>query len=168
MKSGFLAAGVTDNDSEAWPDLRSMVDACKKRNSDKNLCIEQFASLCRHADARGHVPDEVFESHGFPVDSDENGKPVRRPAGISQEHLQRAKSLSHDEQKRLRRERKDETTKKQKNKLVEEKLKIMRMLENNRRCETILMELVVGPAASALPTLANVDSEQFNNKRCEF
>ena len=73
------------------------------------------------------VPGEVFfETLGFHIDLDKNGKPVRRPAGILQEHLQRTKSLSHENQKKLRRKRKDETTRKQQNKLVEEKLRIMR------------------------------------------
>jgi hypothetical protein len=89
------------------------------------------------------------------------------PAGISKEHLQRAKSLSHDDQKWLGHERKDVTTRKQENKFVEEKLKIMHILEDNRLCETILMVLVGGPVA--LPTLAQVlESEQFNNKWCNF
>ena len=38
--------------------------------------------LYHYMDEHGHVPDEVFESLGFAVDLDENGKPVRRPAGI--------------------------------------------------------------------------------------
>ena len=55
--------------------------------------------LYHYTDEHGHVPDEVFESYGFPVDSVENGEAVRCPAGITQEHLQRAKNLSHEEQK---------------------------------------------------------------------
>jgi hypothetical protein len=55
--------------------------------------------LYHHMEEHSYVPDGVFELHGFPLDSDKNGKPVTPSAGISQEHLQRAKSLSHDDQK---------------------------------------------------------------------
>jgi hypothetical protein len=68
------------------------------------------------ADKHGHVPDNIFESHGFPVDSDKNVKPVRSPAGISQDCLQRANNISHEEQK----ERKDRTVRKEKKKVAEE------------------------------------------------
>lgn len=165
VKKGFFAGGVIDLKSEAWPDFFAMVNTCKKRNLDKHLCIERFATLYHYMDEHGHVPDEFFESLGFPVDLDENGKPVRRPAGISQEHLQRAKSLSHEDQKKLRRGRKDETIRKQRNKLVEEKLRILHILEDNRLCEEILLGLIVGPEMSGL---AQAELEQFNNKRCKF
>jgi hypothetical protein len=71
--------------------------------------------LHHNINEHGHVPEEVFEIHGFPVDSDKNGKPVRCSAGISQVQLQRAKNLSHKIQKRLRRKRKDEIMRKQQN-----------------------------------------------------
>ena len=112
----------------------------------------------------GHVPDGVFECHVFSVDSDENGKPARRPAGISQEHLQRAKSMSHNYQKKLRRERNDEMMRKQQNKLVEEKLSILHILEDNCLFEEILLDLIVGPETSGL---AQAELEQFSNKRCK-
>ena len=99
------------------------------------------------------------------MDLDENGKPVRRPAGISQEHLQRAKSLLHENKKSLRSERKDETTRRQQNKVVDEKLRILHMLEDNRLCEETVLELLGGPQPS---TLAQAELEQFNSKRCEF
>jgi hypothetical protein len=162
---GHLAAGVLDQNSKAWPDFHAMVDTCKKMNDHKNLCIEKFTPLYHHINEHGHVPDEVFESHGFPVDLDEHDKPVRRPAGISQEHLQRAKNLSHEHQKVLRRERTDEITRTQQDKLVEEKLKVLRMLESNRQCETTLMELVGGPQPRAP---AQADLAHFNNKNVRF
>ena len=129
-------------------------------------CLENFATLCHHTDERGHVPDEVFENIGFHVDLDKCGKPVRCPAGILQEHLQRAKSLSHENQKNLQREMKDETTRKQQNKLVEEKLRILHTLEDTTRlCKETRLELLGGPQLSAL---AQAELEHFNNKRCEL
>ena len=142
-----------------------MVNACKKRNADKHLCVDDFGTLYHSMDEHGHVPDEVFETLGFPIDLDENGKPVRCPAGISQEHLQRAKSLSHENQKKLRRNRKDETTRKQQNKIVEEKLRVRHIPEDNRLCEETVLELLGGPQPS---TLAQAEFEQFNSKRCKL
>jgi hypothetical protein len=164
VKKGFFTGGVIDLKSEPWPDFYAIVNICKKRNADKHLCLDEFAMLYHHMEEHGHVPDEVFERHAFSVDLDENGKPVRCPAGISQEHLQRAKSLSHDDQKKLRRERKEETMRKRQNKLVEEKLSILHILEDNRLCEEILLDLIVGPETSGL---AQAELEQFSNKRCK-
>jgi hypothetical protein len=53
---------------------------------------------------------------------------------------------------------------KQQNKLVEEKLKILNILKDNRLCEGILLELIDGPDTSGL---AQAELEQFNNKRCK-
>jgi hypothetical protein len=184
VKKGFFAAGVLDEMSEAWPDLFAMINMCKKRNTDKELCIEKFAVLYHYMDKHGHVPDDIFESHGFPVDSDENGKQVRRPVGISQEHLQRAKNLSHEVQKKLRHERKEEIARRHQNKLVEEKLKILHILEENQQCEKTLFELSnISPTATEMSTsetetsepemseqqiLAQAELDQFHNKKCKF
>ena len=110
----------------------------------------KFGPAGHQIEAVGDSVPEVFENLGCPIDLDENGKPVRRPAGISQEHLQRAKSLSHENQKKLRRKRKDETTRKQQNKLVEEKLRILHILEDNWLCEGTVLELLGGPQRSTL------------------
>jgi hypothetical protein len=83
VKKGFFAGCVIDLKSESLPDFYTMVNTRKKRNAGKHLCLDEFAMLYHHKEEHGHVPDEVFERHGFPVDSDENGKPVRRTAGIS-------------------------------------------------------------------------------------
>ena len=100
----------------------------------------KFGPAGHQIEAVGDSVPEVFENLGCPIDLDENGKPVRRPAGISQEHLQRAKSLSHENQKKLRRNRKDETTRKQQNKIVEERLRVRHILEDNRLCEETVLE----------------------------
>jgi hypothetical protein len=100
VKKCFFAGDVMDLKSKEGPDFYAIVNICKKWNRDKNLCLQEFVTLYHHMEEHGHVPDDVFEHHGFPMDSDEYGKPVRRPAGISQEHLQQAKSLSHNDQKK--------------------------------------------------------------------
>jgi hypothetical protein len=158
----FLKAMVS------WPDLFATMNTWKKRKVDNNLCMEEFAMLYHYTDEHGHVPDEVFESHGFPVDSVENGETVRCPAGITQEHLQIAKNLSHEEQKKLQRKRKDRTMRKQQNKPVEEKLRILHILEDDHLDGEALLELVGGPETSARQILVQTEPEQLNNKRCKF
>jgi hypothetical protein len=59
-------------------------------------------------------------------------------------------------------QKKDETMRKQQTKLVEEKLRILHILEDNGLWKGILLELVVGPKTSGL---AQAELEQFNNKR---
>jgi hypothetical protein len=100
------------------------------------------------------------------VDSDKNGKAVRRPAGIDQEHLQRANNLSHEHQEKLRRERRDEIMRKQRNKLVKEKLTVLSLLEGNRLCEETLLELIGGLETTR--SLAQAEPEKFNSKKCKF
>jgi hypothetical protein len=72
--------------------------------------------------------------------------------------------VSHDDQKNLRLKRKDEMMRKRQNKLVEEKLSILHILEDNRLCKEMLLDLIVGPETSGL---AQAELEQFNNKRCK-
>jgi hypothetical protein len=72
VKKGIFAGGVIDLKSEAWPDFYAMVNTCKKRNADKHLCLEEFGRLYHYMEEHGHVQDEDFERHGFPVDLDEN------------------------------------------------------------------------------------------------
>jgi hypothetical protein len=52
--------------------------------------------------------------------------------------------------KKGRCERKEETTRKQQNKLVEEKLSILHILEANGLCKEILLDLIVGPKGVGL------------------
>jgi len=53
----------------------------------------------------GRIPDEIFESLGFPLDRDEDSTIHRRNEGISQESRQRAKCLTHQHQIKLGEER---------------------------------------------------------------
>ena len=103
-----------------------------------------------------------------PVDPVENGEAVHCPAGISQEHLQRAKNLSHEDQKKLQRKRKDRTMRKQQKKPVEEKFRILHILEDDHLDGETLLELIGGPETSARQILAQTEPEQSNNKRCKF
>jgi predicted N-acyltransferase len=55
VKKGFFAGGVIDLKSEEWPDFYAIVNTCKKRNADKYLCLEEFATLYYHMEEHRHV-----------------------------------------------------------------------------------------------------------------
>ncbi len=57
---------------------------------------------------QGKSSDEVFDSLGFPKDTDVHGNEISRDAGISQESYQRSKNLTHKYQVNLRQARVDQ------------------------------------------------------------
>ena len=57
---------------------------------------------------------------------------------------------------------------KQQNKPVEEKLRILHILEDDHLDGEALLELVGGSEMSACQILVQTELEQLNNKRCKF
>ena len=45
---------------------------------------------------KGHIKEEVYDSLGFPKDTNYDGKEVDKPDNISQEMRHRAKIISND------------------------------------------------------------------------
>jgi hypothetical protein len=45
-------------------------------------------------------------------------------------------------------------------------IRVLNLLEDNRLCEETLLELIGGPETTR--SLAQAESEQFNNEKCEF
>ena len=62
---------------------------------------------------KGHLSDEFLEGLGFSKDTNFEGEEVSRNAGITNECCQRAKCLSHEYQRKLRRDVLVEQSKKQ-------------------------------------------------------
>lgn len=76
-----------------------MLSTCKRNPTKKEyaLCLSSFEKLFKQTLENGHVPDDVFESLGFPMDKDMNGIKVQT-ATVAQESRQRVKTLTHNAQ----------------------------------------------------------------------
>lgn len=59
------------------------------------------SAVYRYQIEHGHIPDAIYDALGFPEDVDANGVVVPKTAGITLEHCQRAKCLSHLYQRKL-------------------------------------------------------------------
>jgi hypothetical protein len=104
------------------------------------LCYESFPSLLKYFMEHGHIPDDVFKVHGIPDDINSSGSKVKRTAGIANELSQRAKCLSHEFQRRLRKEREENIRDMQ---IARNELKFAQhrqKIEFNKRCEAAIKQ----------------------------
>ena len=105
VQKGFVYNGMVDNNTKNWPDMNSILATCKNlklRREEEEKIIESFPKLYEEQMEKGHLSDEFFEGLGFKPDKNYSGKEVRRLAGITNESCQRAKCLSHNYQRDLR------------------------------------------------------------------
>jgi hypothetical protein len=72
VKKGFFAGGVIDSESHSVPDFYTITIAtCKRKiTSDE---IENLKRVVPDILKHGHVPDEVYETHGLAQDLDVYG-----------------------------------------------------------------------------------------------
>jgi hypothetical protein len=84
-----------------------MLSTCRKviPTEARDLCKEHFPTLVAVALENGHVPEEIYDKLGYPMDQDMDGNPAPKYQGISQEHRQRDKCLAHEHRKKLREQR---------------------------------------------------------------
>ena len=128
------------------PDLRTMIRGTLRRQvteKEYQLCLDNFVPLLQFVYLHGHVPDTEFLARGFPPDTNYAGEDVHRLAGISQEHCQRAKILSHEYQVKLRTDLVLEKMAKERKKQEEANANINKAIANNRSCEKKIMDIVV-------------------------
>jgi hypothetical protein len=102
---GWMKNGMTDSMSMRTPDLRTMTRGMLRwqmTEKERQLHLDNFVELLVFVCLHGHVPDKEFFNGGFPANTNHAGEEVPRLAGISQERCQRAKTLSHEHQVKLR------------------------------------------------------------------
>lgn len=75
IMEGFVANGFVDSKLQRYPDFDKLLATCRKdpTHDQYNKCIESLPNLYQHVISNGHIPDEIFESLGFPLDRDEDG-----------------------------------------------------------------------------------------------
>lgn len=113
----FIEAGLLDAGAKQYPDMFRMLNN-KKSPLDADLIneyfIAHFSEMYLEVKRTGEVSEATFDRldslTGFDTkDRDEKGNVVERTATIANEWRQRAKIVSHEEQRRLRQEE-DEAT----------------------------------------------------------
>ena len=73
-------------------------------DGEADLVLDNFDKLFSKQLEEGCTSDETCDELGFPTDKNSDGDVTERKAGMSQEWMQRAKCLSHEEQKSQRKE----------------------------------------------------------------
>ncbi len=122
--------------------------------------MRNFDSLYSEMFSKGHLSDEFMLGFGFSPDRDGNGKTVHRLATIAQEHLQRAKILSHEHQATLRQGRLEKLAQEKINKLTQQRLDLITTKARNDSCVKILQEI------SGSQSLADCQLIHFQHRRC--
>ena len=138
---GFTEAGMIDERSKQYPDVEKMINTCKRMDIDKmGIFWKHFDELFKCAMEHGMVTEDMLNKLGIPDDLDATGKVIKRDAGITQEHLQRAKSLSHAHQSMLRKEKQQMILDTLKTKLSTKKSCIQTYIDSNKECEKKLYQ----------------------------
>jgi hypothetical protein len=106
-ENGMLSNRCSSKTPYAFPCFDSMLSTCRKviPTKARDLCKEHFPTLVAAALEHGHVPEDIYDKLEFPMDQDVEGNPIPKNQGISQEHRQRAKCLTHRNQVKLREKR---------------------------------------------------------------
>jgi hypothetical protein len=97
-KKGFFSGSVIGSESHSVPDFYTLIATCKRiMTIDETEILKRVVpDILRHMHEHGHVPDEVYETHGLAPDLDMYGDIVQRDAGIDLEPHQRSKPLFHE------------------------------------------------------------------------
>jgi hypothetical protein len=114
----------------------------------------------------GHVPDEVYETHGLPPDLDMYGDEVRREAGIDLEPHQRSKPPFHEVQIKLRLESQEKYHSKKLVQLKEQNDEILQLLRDNTLCEKAILDQLVPATDGAALSLADAEMKHFLKPTC--
>jgi hypothetical protein len=143
---GFEANGVIDQNTKRFPDFDKILATCRMlpTQEEYDLCVRSFPTLFEHQLQYGHVPDELFEELGFPVDRDTDRKEVRRHATITQESRQCAKNLTHVHQAELRDEKRELVRAEVARKEGDKRNKIEKQKEFSRECQEKIIGLMTG------------------------
>ena len=149
--ASFVETGFLDRETKSGPCFDGALANCRRALSqqEEELCVRTFPVLFEAMEKNGHVPDDVFVALGYPRDLNSKGEEIDRPATISGENRQRAKVLSHAEQRALRQAVKDDAADKEAAHVASENAKKSVVLSLNRTAETAIFLHLGKPATSS-------------------
>ena len=148
VRSSFIRNGMLDVESCFWPDLFGMIQTKRGeiKDSELDLIITNFPKLFALMQKLGNIPESVYDELGFPPDFEEDEVGVDRHVGIEREHMQRAKSLTHPEQIKIRdkykKERENKKNKQEEKAAEKEQKAAQDIYDGNRQCEMKLIEVM--------------------------
>lgn len=108
IQHGFIEAGIIDNKvKKRYPVFTKIIATCRRNPTIPEFrnILDNFGYFLEAACENGYVPEELYDLYNVVQDTEAGGKVVLRNAGISQEHMQRTKVLTHESQVQLRKER---------------------------------------------------------------
>ena len=72
IKRGFIENGMIDSKSHLYPDVTMMLKTCKSevKQEYEDLLFDNFSYLYKTMKTKGHIKEEVYDSLGFPKDTD--------------------------------------------------------------------------------------------------
>ncbi|CAB9514787.1 expressed unknown protein [Seminavis robusta] len=167
VKHGFYQNGtLAEHNSEskyAFPNLDRMISTCRTTipTTLRQKCWDDYPRLAAECMTRGMVPESVFDELGYDMDKNPDGIEVPKHQGISQEHRQRAKCLTHEAQVELRQAKMIAVEAALTRKFSECLTKHKTLSDLNKECEAKLQELVNDPQGllgPVEPTLENFGS----------
>ncbi len=164
---GGYQNGMIDEDKARYPVMNKVLSTCRQSipNELYTKLIDNFSYLYKTAVELGHIPEEVYDEIGFPMDSDVHGKEVQRMAGISQESYQRAKWLTHEHQISLRLERVEMIQNLQRQQAESRRQKIDEECDNIQAIEELLLSMITDVDDPALRNLENCSIDNFAKLR---
>mmetsp|Transcript_43463 Transcript_43463/g.73934 ORF Transcript_43463/g.73934 Transcript_43463/m.73934 type:complete len:596 (-) Transcript_43463:239-2026(-) len=157
----FVKAGFLDDETRSGPDYDGALATCRRPISkqEEDLCARTFPVIFKAMDDFGHVSDELFEELGFARDLNSRGEEVHRDATVSCENRQRAKVLSHAEQRKLRQQLKDDAAAAVAAKGATENAKRSVLISSNCTAETAIFAQMKKPPSSARNELGGATLE---------
>ena len=144
IRHGFLENGMIDSKTNPFPDFDKMLATCRSNITKEQykLCLTSFPTLMKTFVEKGHIPDSLFASLGFPPDVNPSGNEVHRlNEGAEGECRQRAKCLTHKYQQRKRTEKLQELEAEKNRVVADERKKVSDILELNKQAEEKLPAL---------------------------
>lgn len=160
IQEGFVEGGMLDEKTKTCPDLYAILATCRRHltKEEERLVYSSFPELLRYHLNHGHIPDIEFERLGFSVDLDVNGVEVRRPAGISCESYQRAKTLSHVYQRQLRRDYLQQLKEKLQGKANKEVSRVRAILKISNDCKDKILQSLENQTNLEAATMAEFEA----------
>jgi hypothetical protein len=107
---GGIKNGMLDKKAKKFPCFDGMFSTLGRNPTalEYDMIEKALPLLLKIQDEKGFIDESVYDSLNFALDTRPNGEDYLRNATIAQEHLQRAKTLSHpnqvEERKRLKNE----------------------------------------------------------------
>ena len=103
LQQGFLGNGQIDAKSRSVPDILSIVGTDAAGRLSGHHFRQLFQWFYDPMMNNGHIDEHLSDDHGVPLNRNSSGEVVPKYHGISSEHRQRSKILSHKKQRELRR-----------------------------------------------------------------